>query len=442
MSKGLTIARAFYRAGHRVIGADFEPYRIPVCGHFSAAIERFYRVTLPDTEDNAAEYTRELKEIVQREAVELWVTCSGTLWSFEDAEAAEVVENETSCRVIQFGVALTETLHQKHSFIDNTRSIGLNVPDTHLVTSETEALAVLYSEKPRSGTRYIMKSALDHSTRADLTLLPLPTMKETGAHLKQRNPTPFRPFVLQKYIPGSEYCTHSLIINGKVKAFTACPSAELLMHYSALPSSSALSQAMLLYTSIYASATGPSMRGHFSLDFLVDEDVAREAERRFGVSEAEVKEVMGKLYPIECNPRANTAVVLFADESEDMADAYLSVLPDHEPKGISDGHRVEGLIVPKPSVPGYYWVGHDLVTRVLLPLLGLLGFEMGVWAVLGCWGEFLEHLLYWRDGTYEVWDPWPAWWLYVGYWPGMFAVALWEGRWCRCNVSTTKMFDC
>jgi hypothetical protein len=121
--------------------------------------------------------------------------------------------------------------------------------------------------------------------------------------------------------------------------------------------------------------------------------------------------------------------VLLADVSEDLAEAYLSILPDHEPKGISNGHRAEALVVPKPGVPGYYWIGHDLVTRVLLPFLGFLRFEVGLKEMAGLWGEFVEHVLYWRDGTWEVWDPWPAFWLYVGYWPAMFFVRLVERRW-------------
>ncbi|KAG0652964.1 hypothetical protein D0Z07_0474 [Hyphodiscus hymeniophilus] len=441
MSKGLTVARAFYRAGHRVIGADFEPYNIPVCGHFSTSIDKFFRLTYPDTEEDAEQYTQELRDIVEREGIELFVPCSGVAFSTEDAEAAEIIERATNCKVIQFGVTLTATLHQKHSFIDNTRSIGLNVPDTHLVTSETEALTVLFPpEKPWSkiGIGYIMKPALG-SSRGSMMLLPRPTIRETELHIKFLNPTPFRPFVLQQFISGPEFCTHSLIINGKIQAFVCCPSAELLMHYNALPNSSALSRAMLLYTSIYAKRTG-YMTGHFSLDFLVDESVAKKADK-IGVSDSEIEELMDKIYPIECNPRPNTAVVLFADESEDLAEAYLSILPGHEPKGISNGHRVDALIVPKPSVPGYYWIGHDLVTRVLIPLLAVLRWEMGVWQMLAMWMEFVEHVLYWRDGTYEVWDPWPAWWLYVGYWPGMFLVSLWTGQWwSRINVSTTKMF--
>jgi hypothetical protein len=444
-SRGLAIARSFYRAGHRVIGADFELSHVPVCGRFSTSIEKFFRLAQPDTEENAQRYIQQLKDIVEGEGVELWVPCSGVEYATEDAEAGEVLQKETKCKTVQFGVILTETLHQKHSFIGNTKRIGLNVPDTHLVTSETEALTVLFPEKPRSRTRtkYITKSALDDSTRADTkALLPRATFKETAAYVKRLNPTPFRPFVLQEYISGEQYRTHALILNGKVQAFVACSSVELLMHYSALPSSSALFQAMLLYTSTYARKTGSSVTGHISLEFLVDESVADKAEK-VGVSDAEIRDVMDKIYPIECQPCVNTAVVLLPDDAEDLAEAYLSILPGHEPRGIFNGHRTDALIVPKPFVPGCYWIGHDLVTRVLIPFLAVLSWEMDVWQMLGLWIEFLEHVLYWRDGSFEVWDPWPAWWLYVGYWPGVFLVSLWTRQWWyRCDVSTMKMFWC
>jgi hypothetical protein len=434
MSKGLTLARTFYRAGHRVIGADLEPYRIPVCGRFSSAIEKFYRVPKPIS-DSGADYIKSLISIIEKEGVELWVSCSGVASQMVDGEAAEAIEKATTCKVIQFGLTLTTTLHDKHSFIDNTRSIGLNVPDTHLITSTTEALAVLYPGKTRytKDSKYILKSVgWDENTLVDMTMLPLSTLGETEAHIRYINPTPFRPFVLQQYVAGPEYCTHSVIINGKIRAFVACPSAELLMHYNPLPASSALSQAMLLYTSIYVKKTGPSMTGHFSIDFLVDQKIARKAELMIGGSAQEIRELMNVIYPIECNPRPNTAGVLFADESEDLADAYLSILPDSEPKGTSNGHRADALVLPKPDTPGYYWIGHDLVTLVLLPVLEFLSREAGLFNVLEQWAAFAEHIIYWRDGTYEVWDPWPACWLYLGYWPGMFLVSLWEGKqWVR-----------
>ena len=89
MSKGLTLARTFYRAGHRVIGADFEPYQIPVCGHFSTSIEKFYRLSKPT--QNGTEYIQQLKGIIEKENIELWVSVSGNASVLEDGEAAEII---------------------------------------------------------------------------------------------------------------------------------------------------------------------------------------------------------------------------------------------------------------------------------------------------------------------------------------------------------------
>ncbi|KAK2627689.1 hypothetical protein QTJ16_002335 [Diplocarpon rosae] len=445
MSKGLNIARAFYRAGHRVIGADFEPYLIPVCGHFSTSIAEFYRLSKPNSEQGSAKYIRDLVDIIKKEGVELWVPCSGIASGMQDGEAAEAIEKETKCKAIQFGLALMETLREKHFFIENTRKLGLNVPKSHLVTSETESLSVLYPEKPRAtrqpNDKYIMKSVLpEEYNRSKMTQLPLPTLRETEAHIKRLNPTPFRPFVLQKFVKGPEYCTLSVIIGGKVKAFVVCPSAELPMKFTPLPTSSALSQAMLMYTTLYAEKSGKRMTGHLCINFLVEEEVARAAETRFGVEKGELGELMTKIYPIDCSPRVHTAVLCLSDVCEDLAEAYLSILPDHEPKGIANGHRREALVVPQPGGPAYYWIGHDLVTKVVLPVLGFLRFQIGLKEIAQAWMEFAEHILYWRDGTYEVWDPWPVWWLYVGYWPGMFLVSLWERNWWSwCHVSSGSM---
>jgi hypothetical protein len=447
MSKGLVLARAFYRAGHRVIGADFEPYGVPVSGRFSVSLEKFYRLSKPASGAGGAEkYISDLVEIVKREKVEVWVSCSGVASAIEDALAAEAVERLTGCRAIQFGRELTETLHEKHAFIENTRKLGLNVPETHLITSVQEAMDFLYpashmktSDPGHVQKKYIMKSVgLDDSIRADMTLLPRSSISETRNYLSRLRPSPSRPFVLQQFISGPEYCTHALIIRGQVLAFVACPSAELLMHYRPLPSTSLLSRAMLTYTQQYCQRMGPSMTGHFSIDFLLDETDTNPE-----------KDLLQKIYPIECNPRAHTAVVLFADDSEELAEAYLRILPDHEAGTPSHlpGHRelskpMPSIVMPSTS-SSYYWIGHDIVTRMILPPFQFLSGKINIWTLLASWVEFVEHVLFWRDGTFEIWDPWPAWFLYCVYWPGMFSASLVTGRWwSRCNVSTTKMFAC
>lgn len=433
MSKGLAIARAFHKEGHDVVAADFEPYGIPVCGRFSNAVRKFYR--LPQESQNElgeSTYVTALLSIVRKEKIDLWVSCSGVASALEDARAAEAVEKETECKAIQFGVDMTGTLHEKYSFNENTRKLGLNTPKTHLITSIDDALEILHPDKNSDDTKYIMKPVgVDDTARADMTLLPRPSASKTRSHITRLNPSLTRPFVLQQYIQGPEYCTHSLVIRGNIMLFTACPSADMLMHYQSLPTDSALFKVMFEYTKVYAEKMGKEMTGHFSMDFLVDETGDGD-----GDGKGKGKGKGERIFPIECNPRAHTAVVLFGYDSEKMVDSYLSILSS------SKETKQTQPIFPTTRTP-YYYLPHDLTTRLILPLLNLLILRTTPSSTYASILELVEHILYWKEGTYEVWDPWPFWWLYCVYWPGRFAGSLVRGEWwSRCNVSTGKMFLC
>lgn len=451
MTKGLALARNFFAAGHTVIGADFEPLLLPVsCGRTSKALKSFHRLEKPGAE-GSAKYTQSLLDIIRAENVDIWVSCSGVASAIEDGEAKEMVELVTKCNAVQFDVANTKKLHEKHSFIEYTKSIGLPTPDTHTITSKAAALKMLdeaAAEKgKRAGMKYIMKYiGTDDSVRADMTLLPLETPAATKAHISRLPISEDRPWILQQYIKGPEYCTHAVVIRGEVKVFVACPSAELLMHYEALPATSGLSQSMLRFTQEYAAAGGESFTGHLSFDFLVE---MSEADAGLKDPTRNVR-----LYPIECNPRAHTAVALF-NETPEMAGAYMSLLKSssHHHAHAEESQRKNGLtnglaaqpIFPHSPTKKYYWIGHDLVELVLLPIISLLtsSANASLSDVSSGISTFLDHLLFWKDGTFEVWDPWPAWWLYHVYWPVQFALALVQGRkWSRLNVSTTKMFMC
>ncbi|CAD6448503.1 27441723-2be8-428f-821c-525678a4d844 [Sclerotinia trifoliorum] len=454
MSKGLCIARSFYRAGHNVIAADFEPYYIPSCGHFSRAIRKFYRLRKPCEERGSRVYVRDIVEIVQKERCDLWVSCSGVASAIEDAEAKELVERETSCLVVQFGVEVTGRLHEKYSFVKQMMELGLNVPLTYRVHSVEEALRILY---PETGVKvqkqFIMKPEMvDDSVRADMTILPRPTLSQTQTHIQKMNPSIKRPFVLQQYISGREYCTHSIILLGKIHAFTSCQSSDMLMHYRALEPSSALAQAMLHYTTLYlrktSSTSPPAITGHFSLDFLINEQIAQKASRDLAPSDADIENLQKELFPIECNPRVHTAVILLNDKAEEMADAYIQFLSDsrtNESTSSKENSQTSQKLIIVPSLDavkiGYYWIGHDILTKMLLPIFECVSFQRSIGSLVGEWMEFFIHLLWWKDGMYEIWDPWPAWCLYVLFLPGCFCACIWEGKWwSRCNVSTGKFF--
>lgn len=439
MTKGLDLARLFYAAGHNVIGADFEPSALPTtCGHVSKSLTSFYRLRKPDgSREGSARYAQSILDVVRKENVDLWVSCSGVASAVEDGQAKEMIELVTKCKAVQFDVSMTQKLHEKHSFIEYTSSLGLRIPKTHTITSRTAVLRLL-EDAQGTGIKYIMKYVgTDDSVRADMTLLPFATPADTKAHISRLQISAERPWILQQYIDGPEYCTHALVVRGEVKAFVACPSAELLMYYEALPSDSALSRTMLRFTQEFAIAGGKDFTGHLSFDFLVDRKEAAAAERD--------PRPLVTIYPIECNPRAHTAVALFNDTTE-MIDGYMSLLEDDVPTGKAYG--TNGATPASPVYPRYpakyYWAGHDLVTLVILPFLSFFQHHgMSLVEVFDSFAIFFEHLLWWRDGTYEVWDPLPAWWLYHVYWPSQFLFALVFGKkWSRINVSTTKMFGC
>lgn len=296
----------------------------------------------------------------------------------------------------------------------------------------------------RGKKKYIMKTiGVDDAARANaVTVLPKRTLSQTYTHVSRLPISQSTPWILQQYIKGEEYCTHSVVIGGKVKLFVACPSSDLLMHYQALPQDSGLSKAMLHFTEEFARRAGSHFTGHLSFDFMVEEKV----------TEGSVQKI---IYPIECNPRAHTAVALFSGEkgSIDMVDAYLSALDSSSMNGINgtnghnESHHTESgagsVAFPHRTAPGYYWVGHDIVTLVLHPLLRLLTLKIGVWQFIHHVTTFVNHVLFWKDGTYEIWDPLPWWWLYHVYWPGQFWTCLRNGKkWSRINVSTTKIFEC
>ena len=429
MTKGLMLARTFYKAGHHVIGADFELYGVPVCGRFSKALRKFYALPKPNETDGSTYYIQDLLKVIQREKVDMWVSCSGVASAVEDGQAKEILERHSDCKCIQFDVPTTQTLHEKHSFIERASQLGLPTPETHNVTSRGAIHKVLHGS-PKTKKSYIMKSVgMDDANRGDMTILPRRTVSETYQHIASIPISDNKPWVLQQYIRGKEYCTHALVINGEVKAFVACPSLELLMHYEALPSDSALSRAMLRFTQEFASRSGGGMTGHLSFDFLIEESVS---ERGAGMA----------LLPIECNPRAHTAVTLFTGQEQEMANAYLSVL-NTKLNGHTNGDGQDVAVVFPKDAAKYYWVGNDLVTLVLHPLLQVLLYKMSLVECLLGARTFLEHLLFWKDGTYEVWDPLPWWWLYHIYWPGQFLACILQRRkWSRINVSTIKMFGC
>lgn len=436
MTKGLTIARNLSQhTPHRIVGADISSLSP---GRFSSAIAKYYCLDTPSGDD-AEPYIDSILSIIQREKVDLWISCSSVVAAVEDGQVVRLAEKQAReqgrhFEAIQFREDVVEKFHEKDKFIDYIESLGLPIPESHRCINPHEALDVLMGELHRTPTKsgrtiprrqFIMKPiGVDDKARNNMmTLLPFNTPDATAQYIHSLNISKENPFQLQQFIKGSEYCTHALVIRGKVKAFTSCPSLELLMHYEPLPASSPLSKKMLGFTERVCKDGGESFTGHLSFDFLVENDD---------------KGAAAKFYPIESNPRAHTAVVLF-EQTPEMAEAYLSIF--NSPNPLSSKHKI-GPVFPRSPTYSYYWIGHDLVSFVVLPLLDLLFGVATFQAAFNDLATFWSHVVGWKDGTYLFEDPLPFFVLYHIYWPAKFLEALRTGKaWSRINVSTTKMFE-
>ncbi|KAF2683529.1 hypothetical protein K458DRAFT_443600 [Lentithecium fluviatile CBS 122367] len=431
MTKGLSIARLLSQhTPHCIIGADTSAVSP---GRFSRSVSAFHKLSPPDGKD-AEPYIDSLLHVIKTEEVDLWISCSSVVAAVGDGQVVRLAENAmgSEFRAVQFSEDVVAVLHEKDEFIEYVRSLDLLVPESRRCTDDREVLDVLLANKSFTGEgeerekekerrrEWIMKPiGVDDKARNQMmTLLPFASPQKTREYVKSLEVSALNPFQLQQYIHGEEYCTHALVIRGHITAFVACPSSELLMYYEALPADSHLAREMLAFTQRVARDGGESFTGHLSFDFLI-EGKGRNA----------------KLYPIECNPRVHTAVALFSDTPQ-MAGAYLSIF---SPTSVLADREI---VAPRAPTYSYYWIGHDLVTLLILPLFDLLWGRATLEDVLEGVAEFGEHLVYWRDGTFTVQDPLPFLVLYHVYWPLRFLYSIVTGTaWSRINVSTTKVFE-
>jgi len=125
------------------------------------------------------------------------------------------------------------------------------------------------------------------------------------------------------------------------------------------------------------------------------------------------------IIPSECYAQPGLAALLFSgpNESLDLAKVYLDVLhaSRNDASSTADGHSESTVEVLTPTVhqTGVYVVGPELITLILRPLFRLVKSEISVLEFLQSCGLFANHVLFWREGTYCIWDPLPLFLLYT-----------------------------
>lgn len=313
MTKALQLARSFHAAGHRVILIESHKYWLS--GHrFSKAVSRFYTVPAPQSDPEG--YIQALVEIVKKEKVDIYVPVCSPVASYYDSLAKPALSEY--CEVFHFDADLTKMLDDKFAFTDKARSLGLSVPKSFKITDPQQVINFDFSQETR---KYILKSiAYDSVRRLNLTKLPCDTPEETAAFVNSLPISPEKPWIMQEFIPGKEFCTHSTVRDGELRLHCCCNSSAFQINYENVENPQIREWVQHFVKSL-------QLTGQVSFDFIQAED--------------------GTVYAIECNPRTHSAITMFYNHP-DVADAYFGKTPLAAP--------VEPLASSKPT----YWIYHEI----------------------------------------------------------------------------------
>jgi predicted ATP-grasp superfamily ATP-dependent carboligase len=312
MTKALQLARSFYIAGHRVILIESHKYWLT--GHrYSGAVDRFY--TVPDP--RSPEYSQALLEIVKQEGVDIYVPVCSPVASYYDAEVQIVLA--PYCAVMHVDVQTLQRLDDKYEFAIDAQALGLRVPKSYRITHPQQVIDFDFSNERR---RYIIKSIpYDSVRRLDLTKLPCATPAETAEFVRSLPISESTPWVMQEFIPGQEYCTHSTVRDGRIRLHCCCASSAFQVNYAQLDRAEIEDWISKFVSSL-------DLTGQVSFDFIQADDD-------------------GEVYAIECNPRTHSAITLFYNHP-DVAQAYLAAEPLDLP--------VKPLATSRPT----YWIYHEI----------------------------------------------------------------------------------
>ncbi|MBW4494078.1 MAG: ATP-grasp domain-containing protein [Oscillatoria princeps RMCB-10] len=353
MTKALQLARSFHAAGHKAFLVETHKYWLS--GHrFSNAVSGFYTVPAPEKDPDG--YCQGLLDIVKRENINVFIPVSSPVASYYDSLAKPLLSPH--CEVVHFDPDITEMLDNKYTLCETARSFGLSAPKSFLITDPEQILKFDFTGERR---KYILKSIrYDSVTRLDMTKLPFEGME---SYVRKLPISEDRPWVMQEFIPGQEYCTHSTVRKGKIRLHCCSKSSAFQVNYEQVDKPEILQWVKRFVKEL-------NLTGQISFDFIQAED--------------------GTVYPIECNPRTHTAITMFYNHPG-VAGAYLEDSEDES----------EPPLEPLPDSKPTYWLYHELWRLTGVRSLS----QLRAW-----WNKIVSG----TDAMFQVSDPLPF--LMVHHW--------------------------
>ncbi|HET7144343.1 MAG TPA: hypothetical protein VFI68_10020 [Anaerolineales bacterium] len=275
----LELARVFHNAGHTVFMAE------SLRGHLSQpsnAIKKNFLV--PPPRQQPADFINALKTIIVENKIDMLIpTC-------EEIFYVAMERDQLPCVVFAEPINKLNTLHNKWNFFVNAAGHELYVPETMLIISKDD---LLHAYTHWRGL--VIKPV--YSRFASQTYI-LPSLKEALSTLKLNLKSSW---IAQEYINGTQICTYSICLNGRVTAHTAYPSTYTDGQGAAIVFKHINHPAIFKWVKSFVEKN--DFTGQIAFDFIETPD--------------------GRLCALECNPRATSGVHLLAS-NPNFIEAFLN----------------------------------------------------------------------------------------------------------------------
>ncbi|MEE3851486.1 ATP-grasp domain-containing protein [Gordonia sp. LSe1-13] len=266
----LELARLMSAAGHRVTIVDSIPIGIT---RFSHATSAFHRVPAPKFEPRA--YCHALAKIVADEKVDMVIPIH------EETDILSMMVDifPPECELFLSDFDTENRLHNKFEFQELLTARRIQTMKYAEVRGPQD-VAALDFDAP-----FALKECYSRGSQTVHKVSP-------GDSLDWLEFDPLNPWLAQEWVSGKQYCTYSVVHNGRIHAHATYP-----VDY-AIGGSSCLNFRSVQHDGIYAWI----------------EDFVREMNFTGQVGFDFIEHPERGLYCIECNPRATSGIMMFAPE--------------------------------------------------------------------------------------------------------------------------------
>lgn len=271
-------ARLFAAAGWTVWVAD--SLRWPL-SRFSNQVHSFIR--LPEVSRDLQAWTLALQNAIVEHQIDCVLpTCEEAFYL-----AHQKTQLPDTCRVWVSDFALLQQLHHKGQFAEMVGDWVCHAPETQLLTDNRRL-----PELAQQADGLVFKPAFSRFATSTL-------IRPKAATVLALQPSLEQPWVAQRFVPGKEFCSFSVLADGQLSAHACYHPKYRVGRGAGVFFEPAQPESIRLFVEQFGRETG--FTGQVGFDFIEADD--------------------GRFYVLECNPRCTSGVHLFRDQASQLVKA-------------------------------------------------------------------------------------------------------------------------